>query len=201
MFEKFARLSAGIIIGVMLLGLILVFIPKEASAQYEYGVSVEVSGEGSKTVDVRPGKPGTSSFEFIVTNTGELNAWEKVELTASSSTGRQTAASPPILILKKGESKKVMVFITANRNEIAPFITYYELHAEVTDGSSGPPKFPVEGRAMVTLMLEQYSYFMFDAENPYEKIGPGKESVLSFNVKNIGNGQDDIKFDIVNLED
>lgn len=201
MSEKFARLSVGIIIAVMLMSTILVFMPKDVSAQYEYGVTVEVSGESEKTVDVRPGYPGTQFLEFTVTNTGNGNTWERVELTSSVSAGWQSAPSPPTMILNQGDSKNVVVFVQANRNEIAPFQAYVTLHAEVVDGSSGPPKVPANGEGLGTLNIEQYSLIMFDADTPYEKIGPKKEAVFTFRVQNIGNGQDQLKFDIVNLED
>jgi len=201
MTERYARISIGIIIATLLMSSILVFLPKETSAQYEYGVTVEVSGESEKTVDVRPGMPGTSFIEFTVSNTGGGNTWQKVECSASTLAGWQTAASPSIMILNSGESRKVFAFVTANRNEVAPYTTYLELRATVTDGSSGPPKVSADGQALGTLNIDQYAYIMFDAETPYERIGPGKESIFQFKVTNIGNGQDDLKFDIVNIED
>lgn len=201
MTEKYARLSVGIIIAIMLMNVVLVFMPKEASAQYEYGVSIEVSGESKKTIDVRPGMPGTSFIEFTVTNTGSANSWEKIECSATTMAGWQTAASPAIMILNSGEAKTVYAFVTANRNEIAPFTTYMELRADVTDGSSGPPKVPADGVALGELNIDQYSLIMFDAETPYEKVGPKQDNTFVFKVTNIGNGIDQLRFDVANFEE
>lgn len=201
MTEKFARLSVGIIIVVMLVSTLLVFVPKEVNAQYEYGVTIEISGEAEKLVDVRPGYPGTQFLTFTVTNTGTGNTWERVELTSTVSAGWQSAPSPSIMILNQGQSKECIVFVSANRNEIAPFQTFVELRGEATDGSTGPQKTPSPGTAVGVLNIEQYSLIMFDAVTPYQKIGPGKENVFSFKVTNIGNGQDQLKFEIANQEE
>jgi hypothetical protein len=201
MTEKFAKISVGIIIAVMLMSALLVFMPKDASAQYEYGVTIEISGDKEKTVDVRPGYPGTQYLDFTVTNTGSVNSWERVELTSTVQAGWQSAPSPSIMVLNQGESKSCTVFVSANRNEIAPMQTIVELRGDATTGSSGPQKEEASGTASGTLSIEQYSLIMFDADTPYEKIGPGKESIFTFRVQNIGNGQDQLKFDIANVDD
>lgn len=200
MQKKSISLSFGIIIGLLIICTILVF-TKNVKAQYEYGVSVEIIGEREKHIDVRPGQAGTSLLDFKVTNTGEGNAWERVELSPTTLAGWQTAVSQSFLILNQGESKDVTIYITANRNEFAPFTTFTELFATVTDGSNGPPKVPAEARDIGTLVIDQYSYIMFDAEIPYERIGPGKESIFTFKISNIGNGQDELKFAIANIEE
>lgn len=147
-------------------------------------------------MDIRPGKPGTTFLEFSVSNTGDGNTWERVEITSVVMAGWQSIPSPSFLILNQGECKNVMVFITANRNEVPPFTTYCELRATVTDGSGcgGSASDSENG----TLKIEQHSLILFDADTLYKKLSPGLEHVFSFNISNIGYKEDRIKFQIDN---
>ena len=172
---------------------LLMFTPAaEAQAVVAYSISFT---NGQVNLDVRPGASGVGCTEMVVSNEGQA----AIDVDVSISGGGVTI-SPGAVSVTLGSGGSITVPICA----LALTQSSYkndQVTAIAQGRESNSQLNQVNKNAGFAVIIEQYARLSVQAAQPFQRIGPGKEFILTFTAVNNGNYQDTVAVDILNLKD
>ena len=188
------KISKAVILATLMLGTTLLMFTPAAEAQAVVAYSISFT-DGQVNLDVRPGASGVGCTEMLVSNEGQA----AIDVDVSISGGGVTI-SPGAVSVTLGSGGSITVPICA----LALTQSSYK-NVQVTALASGRESNTqlnsVNKNAGFAVIIEQYARLSVQATQPFQRVGPGKEFVLTFTAVNNGNYQDTIAVEVLNLKD
>ena len=188
------KISKAVILATLMLGTTLLMFTPAAEAQAVVAYSISFT-DGQVNLDVRPGASGVGCTEMLVSNEGQA----AIDVDVSISGGGVTI-SPGAVSVTLGSGGSITVPVCA----LALTQSSYK-NVQVTALASGRESNTqlnsVNKNAGFAVIIEQYARLSVQAAQPFQRIGPGKEFVLTFTAVNNGNYQDTIAVEVLNLKD
>ena len=188
------KISKAVILATLMLGTTLLMFTPAAEAQAVVAYSISFT-DGQVNLDVRPGASGVGCTEMLVSNEGQA----AIDVDVSISGGGVTI-SPGAVSVTLGSGGSITVPVCA----LALTQSSYK-NVQVTALASGRESNTqlnsVNKNAGFAVIIEQYARLSVQAAQPFQRVGPGKEFVLTFTAVNNGNYQDTIAVEVLNLKD
>lgn len=188
------KISKAVILATLMLGTTLLMFTPTADAQAVVAYSISFT-DGQVNLDVRPGASGVGCTEMLVSNEGQA----AIDVDVSISGGGVTI-SPGAVSVTLGSGGSITVPVCA----LALTQSSYK-NVQVTALASGRESNTqlnsVNKNAGFAVIIEQYARLSVQASQPFQRVGPGKEFVLTFIAVNNGNYQDTIAVEVLNLKD
>ena len=188
------KISKAAILATLMLGTTLLMFTPTADAQAVVAYSVSFT-DGTVYLDVRPGASGVGCTEMVINNEGQGSIDVDVSIT-----GGGVTISPGAFSVTLGSGGSITVPICA----LALTQSSYK-NVQVTALASGRESNTqlnsVNKNAGFAVIIEQYARLSVQATQPFQRVGPGKEFVLTFTAVNNGNYQDTIAVEVLNLKD
>ena len=189
-----AKISKAVLLAALMLGTTLMIFSPPAQAQAFVAYSLSFT-DGQVNLDVRPGASGVGCTEMVVTNEG--NSVVDIDVAIS---GGGVTISPGAVSVTLAVSGSITVPICA----LALTRSTYK-NVQVTAIAQGRETNSQQGQitknAGFAVIIEQYARLSVQATQPFQRIGPGKEFVLTFTAVNNGNYQDTIAVEVLNQKD
>ena len=188
------KISKAVILATLMLGTTLLMFTPTADAQAVVAYSVSFT-DGTVYLDVRPGASGVGCTEMVINNEGQGSIDVDVSIT-----GGGVTISPGAFSVTLGSGGSITVPVCA----LALTQSSYK-NVQVTAIAQGRETNSqlnqVNKNAGFAVIIEQYARLSVQATQPFQRVGPGKEFVLTFTAVNNGNYQDTIAVEILNLKD
>ena len=188
------KISKAVILATLMLGTTLLMFTPAAEAQAVVAYSISFT-DGQVNLDVRPGASGVGCTEMLVSNEGQA----AIDVDVSIS-GCGVTISPGAVSVTLGSGGSITVPVCA----LALTQSSYK-NVQVTALASGRESNTqlnsVNKNAGFAVIIEQYARLSVQATQPFQRVGPGKEFVLTFTAVNNGNYQDTIAVEVLNLKD
>jgi hypothetical protein len=189
-----AKISKAVLLAALMLGTTLMIFSPPAQAQAFVAYSLSFT-DGQVNLDVRPGASGVGCTEMVVTNEG--NSVVDIDVAIS---GGGVTISPGAVSVTLAVSGSITIPICA----LALTRSTYK-NVQVTAIAQGRETNSQQGQitknAGFAVIIEQYARLSVQATQPFQRIGPGKEFVLTFTAVNNGNYQDTIAVEVLNQKD
>jgi len=188
------KISKAVILATLILGTtLLMFIPTaDAQAVVAYSVSFT---DGTVYLDVRPGASGVGCTEMVISNEGQGS----IDVDVSVSGGGVTI-SPGAFSVTLGSGGSITVPVCALALTQSSYKNV-QVTAIAQGRESNTQLQQVNKNAGFAVIIEQYARLSVQASQPFQRVGPGKEFILTFTAVNNGNYQDTIAVEILNLKD
>tara|TARA_Y100000588_G_C14251296_1_gene923535 strand:- start:2185 stop:3033 length:849 start_codon:yes stop_codon:yes gene_type:complete len=182
------------LLATLILGTTMIMFSPPANAQAAVAYTIAFT-DGQVNLDVRPGASGVGCTEMIVGNEGQATIDVDVSLSGGGVTISPGAVSVTLapggsitvpicaLALTQSSYKNVQVTALAQGRE-----TNTQLN-------------PVNKSSGFAVIIDQYARLSVQATQPFQRVGPGKEFVLTFTAVNNGNYQDTISVEVLNQKD
>lgn len=182
------------LLATLILGTTMIMFSPPANAQAAVAYTIAFT-DGQVNLDVRPGASGVGCTEMIVGNEGQATIDVDVSLSGGGVTISPGAVSVTLapggsitvpicaLALTQSSYKNVQVTAIAQGRE-----TNTQLN-------------PVNKSSGFAVIIDQYARLSVQATQPFQRVGPGKEFVLTFTAVNNGNYQDTISVEILNQKE
>ena len=188
------KISKAVILATLILGTTLLMFTPTADAQAVVAYSVSFT-DGTVYLDVRPGASGVGCTEMVINNEGQGSIDVDVSIT-----GGGVTISPGAFSVTLGSGGSITVPVCA----LALTQSSYK-NVQVTAIAQGRETNSqlnqVNKNAGFAVIIEQYARLSVQATQPFQRVGPGKEFVLTFTAVNNGNYQDTIAVEVLNLKD
>ena len=188
------KISKAAILATLMLGTTLLMFTPTADAQAVVAYSVSFT-DGTVYLDVRPGASGVGCTEMVINNEGQGSIDVDVSIT-----GGGVTISPGAFSVTLGSGGSITVPVCA----LALTQSSYK-NVQVTAIAQGRETNSqlnqVNKNAGFAVIIEQYARLSVQATQPFQRVGPGKEFVLTFTAVNNGNYQDTIAVEVLNLKD
>jgi len=188
------KISKAVILATLMLGTTLLMFTPTADAQAVVAYSVSFT-DGTVYLDVRPGASGVGCTEMVINNEGQGSIDVDVSIT-----GGGVTISPGAFSVTLGSGGSITVPVCA----LALTQSSYK-NVQVTAIAQGRETNSqlnqVNKNAGFAVIIEQYARLSVQATQPFQRVGPGKEFVLTFTAVNNGNYQDTIAVEVLNLGD
>ena len=188
------KISKAVILATLMLGTTLLMFTPTADAQAVVAYSVSFT-DGTVYLDVRPGASGVGCTEMVINNEGQGSIDVDVSIT-----GGGVTISPGAFSVTLGSGGSITVPVCA----LALTQSSYK-NVQVTAIAQGRETNSqlnqVNKNAGFAVIIEQYARLSVQATQPFQRVGPGKEFVLTFTAVNNGNYQDTIAVEVLNLKD
>ena len=188
------KISKAVILATLMLGTTLLMFTPTADAQAVVAYSVSFT-DGTVYLDVRPGASGVGCTEMVINNEGQGSIDVDVSIT-----GGGVTISPGAFSVTLGSGGSITVPVCA----LALTQSSYK-NVQVTAIAQGRETNSqlnqVNKNAGFAVIIEQYARLSVQAAQPFQRVGPGKEFVLTFTAVNNGNYQDTIAVEVLNLKD
>jgi len=188
------KISKALLLATLMLGTSLLMFAPAAEAQAAVAYSVSFTN-GQVTLDVRPGASGIGCTEMVVSNEGQAT----IDVDVSLSGGGVTI-SPGAVSVTLGPGGSITVPICALALTRSSYKAV-QVSALASGRETNTQLNQVNKNAGFAVIVEQYARLSVMATQPFQRIGPGKEFVLSFIAVNNGNYQDTIAVEILNQKD
>ena len=188
------KISKAVILATLMLGTTLLMFTPAAEAQAVVAYSISFT-DGQVNLDVRPGASGVGCTEMVVSNEGQA----AIDVDVSISGGGVTI-SPGAVSVTLGSGGSITVPICALALTQSSYKNV-QVTAIAQGRESNSQLNQVNKNAGFAVIIEQYARLSVQAAQPFQRIGPGKEFVLTFTAVNNGNYQDTVAVDILNLKD
>ncbi len=188
------KITRAMLLATLILGTTMIMFSPPANAQAAVAYTIAFT-DGQVNLDVRPGASGVGCTEMIVGNEGQATIDVDVSLSGGGVTISPGAVSVTLapggsitvpicaLALTQSSYKNVQVTAIAQGRE-----TNTQLN-------------PVNKSSGFAVIIDQYARLSVQATQPFQRVGPGKEFVLTFTAVNNGNYQDTISVEILNQKD
>ena len=181
-------------INFVILILLISYLPLiDSTSAQSFIPSVELECEainpsGSLQIDVGPGSTASDYADCTVSNPNAYQ--EKIEITITSNL---SSSAPGDITVGPNSEADFRVAIQAN---IGMKMNNYDLniHAQVVEASGVPPPTTADAESNLIIQILQYSGVSVESVEPIIYIGSGSDSIIEFNVFNLGNSAD--KFEI-----
>ena len=189
-----AKITKAILLATLVFGTSMVMLSPTADAQAAVAYSVSFT-DGQVNLDVRPGASGVGCTEMVVSNEGQA----AIDVDVSISGGGVTI-SPGAVSVTLGSGGSITVPICALALTQSSYKNV-QVTAIAQGRESNSQLNQVNKNAGFAVIIEQYARLSVQAAQPFQRIGPGKEFILTFTAVNNGNYQDTVAVDILNLKD
>jgi hypothetical protein len=177
-----------------MLGTALVMFSPPAEAQAAVAYSVAFTN-GQVTLDVRPGASGVGCTEMVISNEGQATIDVDVALS-----GGGVTISPGAVSVTLGPGGSITVPICALALTRSSYKTV-QVTALASGRETNTQLQQVNKNAGFAVIVQQYARLSVQATQPFQKIGPGKEFVLTFIAVNNGNYVDTVAVEVLNQKD
>ena len=188
------KISKAMMLASLMLGTTLLMFTPAAEAQAVVAYSISFTN-GQVNLDVRPGASGVGCTEMVVSNEGQA----AIDVDVSISGGGVTI-SPGAVSVTLGSGGSITVPICALALTQSSYKNV-QVTAIAQGRESNSQLNQVNKNAGFAVIIEQYARLSVQAAQPFQRIGPGKEFILTFTAVNNGNYQDTVAVDILNLKD
>ena len=188
------KISKAMMLATLVLGTTLLMFTPAAEAQAVVAYSISFTN-GQVNLDVRPGASGVGCTEMVVSNEGQA----AIDVDVSISGGGVTI-SPGAVSVTLGSGGSITVPICALALTQSSYKNV-QVTAIAQGRESNSQLNQVNKNAGFAVIIEQYARLSVQAAQPFQRIGPGKEFILTFTAVNNGNYQDTVAVDILNLKD
>ena len=188
------KISKAVMLATLMLGTTLLMFTPAAEAQAVVAYSISFTN-GQVNLDVRPGASGVGCTEMVVSNEGQA----AIDVDVSISGGGVTI-SPGAVSVTLGSGGSITVAICALALTQSSYKNV-QVTAIAQGRESNSQLNQVTKNAGFAVIIEQYARLSVQAAQPFQRIGPGKEFILTFTAVNNGNYQDTVAVDILNLKD
>jgi hypothetical protein len=188
------KISKAMMLVTLMLGTTLLMFTPAAEAQAVVAYSISFTN-GQVNLDVRPGASGVGCTEMVVSNEGQA----AIDVDVSISGGGVTI-SPGAVSVTLGSGGSITVPICALALTQSSYKNV-QVTAIAQGRESNSQLNQVNKNAGFAVIIEQYARLSVQAAQPFQRIGPGKEFILTFTAVNNGNYQDTVAVDILNLKD
>ena len=188
------KISKAMMLATLMLGTTLLMFTPAAEAQAVVAYSISFTN-GQVNLDVRPGASGVGCTEMVVSNEGQA----AIDVDVSISGGGVTI-SPGAVSVTLGSGGSITVPICALALTQSSYKNV-QVTAIAQGRESNSQLNQVNKNAGFAVIIEQYARLSVQAAQPFQRIGPGKEFILTFTAVNNGNYQDTVAVDILNLKD
>jgi len=187
--------TRALLMAAIMLGSTLFLIAPQAEAQtavVAYSISFSAA---NIQVDVRPGASGVACLELLISNEGTAN----IDVDISMSGGGVTISPGAVSVtLSAGASITVPVCAVAATRSNYKIV---QVTALASGRESNTQQGQVNKNGGFTVSIEQYARLSIRADQPFQRVGPGKQFPISFTVINHGNYVDTILVEVLNQED
>ncbi|UCE36956.1 MAG: hypothetical protein JSW00_15890 [Thermoplasmata archaeon] len=190
-------LRIGLVIFMLLPSMMFFVVPEPAEADIITQVEIIINPPATKEVDVSPGSTGVVSFTGTVSLTNINTAIPLMVSLSASVPGAAASLSPAGMIFQgAGDTEQQFVL-----DVTVPLLTVrqpikFRVDGTWNQGATSGQCIPGEGQVIVT----QFQRLTIFSEMPLIETGPGTQAVFSIRVENTGNFEDEIRWEIVNLE-
>ena len=188
------KISKAVLLATLMLGTTLVMFSPPAEAQAAVAYSVAFTN-GQVTLDVRPGASGVGCTEMVISNEGQATIDVDVALSAGGVT-----ISPGAVSVTLGPGGSITVPICALALTRSSYKTV-QVTALASGRETNTQLQQVNKNAGFAVIVQQYARLSVQATQPFQKIGPGKEFVLTFIAVNNGNYVDTVAVEVLNQKD
>ncbi|RZD36554.1 MAG: hypothetical protein CXT75_06295 [Methanobacteriota archaeon] len=177
-----------------MLGTALVMFSPPAEAQAAVAYSVAFTN-GQVTLDVRPGASGVGCTEMVISNEGQATIDVDIALS-----GGGVTISPGAVSVTLGPGGSITIPICALALTRSSYKTV-QVTALASGRETNTQLQQVNKNAGFAVIVQQYARLSVQATQPFQKIGPGKEFVLTFIAVNNGNYVDTVAVEVLNQKD
>jgi hypothetical protein len=188
------KISKAILLATLMLGTALVMFSPPAEAQAAVAYSVAFTN-GQVTLDVRPGASGVGCTEMVISNEGQATIDVDIALS-----GGGVTISPGAVSVTLGPGGSITVPICALALTRSSYKTV-QVTALASGRETNTQLQQVNKNAGFAVIVQQYARLSVQATQPFQKIGPGKEFVLTFIAVNNGNYVDTVAVEVLNQKD
>ncbi len=188
------KITKAILLATLILGSSMVMFTPTVKAQAFVAYSLSFT-DGQINLDVRPGASGVGCTEMVVTNEG--NTVIDVDVALS---GGGVTISPGAVSVTLAVSGSITVPICALALTQSSYKNV-QVQAIGQGRETNSQQGQITKNAGFAVIIEQYARLSVQANQPFQKIGPGKEFVMSFTAVNNGNYQDTVAVDVLNQKD
>ena len=147
--------------------------------------AVSITCDGKMEIDVQTGNSLSDNISCEIENPTAYI--EKIEITVNS--GDFAHSAPGSIYIAPGSSETIDITIQADQGTSAQTQTV-AVHVRVTELSGLPPANNAESEAKFVLSILQYSGCSIGNQNSFTEIELNNELTLSFEIYNLGNGED-----------
>ena len=188
------KITRAMLLATLILGTTMIMFSPPANAQAAVAYTIAFT-DGQVNLDVRPGASGVGCTEMIVGNEGQATIDVDVALSGGGVTISPGAVS---VTLAPGGSITVPICALALTQS-----TYKNVQVTaIAQGRETNTQLnPVNKSSGFAVIIDQYARLSVQATQPFQKVGPGKEFVLTFTAVNNGNYQDTISVEILNQKE
>ena len=188
------KISKAVLLATLMLGTTLVMFSPPAEAQAAVAYSIAFTN-GQVTLDVRPGASGVGCTEMVISNEGQATIDVDVALS-----GGGVTISPGAVSVTLGPGGSITVPICALALTRSSYKTV-QVTALASGRETNTQLQQVNKNAGFAVIVQQYARLSVQAAQPFQKIGPGKEFVLTFIAVNNGNYVDTVAVEVLNQKD
>ncbi len=195
LFKRAMRI--GLIAFMLVSSAMFIFIPKPAEADLITQVEIIINSPATREVDVSPGSTGVVSFTGTVSVT-YVNTAVPLMVSLSASVPGAAASLAPAGMIFQGTGDNERQFVL---DVTVPLLTVRQSIKFRVDGiwSQGATSGQcIGGEGQVQVL--QFQRLTVYSELPLIETGPGTQAVFSIRVENTGNFEDEVRWEIVNLE-
>ena len=188
------KISKAVVLATLMLGTTLVMFSPPAEAQAAVAYSIAFTN-GQVTLDVRPGASGVGCTEMVKSNEGQATIDVDVALS-----GGGVTISPGAVSVTLGPGGSITIPICALALTRSSYKTV-QVTALASGRETNTQLQQVNKNAGFAVIVKQYARLSVQATQPFQKIGPGKEFVLTFIAVNNGNYVDTVAVEVLNAKD
>ena len=188
------KISKAMLLATLMLGTSLLMFTPSADAQAAVAYSVSFTN-GQVQLDVRPGASGIGCTEMVISNEGQATIDVDVALS-----GGGVTISPGAVSVTLGPGGSITVPICALALTRSSYKTV-QVTALASGRETNTQLQQVNKNAGFAVIVQQYARLSVQATQPFQKIGPGKEFVLTFIAVNNGNYVDTVAVEVLNQKD
>ena len=188
------KISKAVLLATLMLGTTLVMFSPPAEAQAAVAYSVAFTN-GQVTLDVRPGASGVGCTEMVISNEGQATIDVDIALS-----GGGVTISPGAVSVTLGPGGSITIPICALALTRSSYKTV-QVTALASGRETNTQLQQVNKNAGFAVIVQQYARLSVQATQPFQKIGPGKEFVLTFIAVNNGNYVDTVAVEVLNQKD
>ena len=188
------KITRAMLLATLILGTTMIMFSPPANAQAAVAYTIAFT-DGQVNLDVRPGASGVGCTEMIVGNEGQATIDVDVSLSGGGVTISPGAVS---VTLAPGGSITVPICALALTQS-----TYKNVQVTaIAQGRETNTQLnPVNKSSGFAVIIDQYARLSVQATQPFQRVGPGTEFVLTFTAVNNGNYQDTISVEILNQKE
>jgi len=188
------KITRAMLLATLILGTAMIMFSPPANAQAAVAYSIAFT-DGQVNLDVRPGASGVGCTEMVVSNEGQAT----IDVDTALSGGGVTISPGAVSVtLAPGGSITVPICALALTQSSYKNV---QVTAIAQGRETNTQLNQVNKNAGFAVIIDQYARLSVQATQPFQRVGPGKEFVLTFTAVNNGNYQDTIAVEILNQKD